>query len=878
VDLAESPVRVGERATLAIRAPYAGPAELVVASDRVLQTRALDLVEGVNEVSLPVDAAWGAGAYAMVTVFTPRDPVARPVPRRAVGVAHLPVDVSERTLAVDLAAPERLRPRTQLSIDVHVPAAAGADAAFVTLAAVDEGILALTRFATPDPHAHYFGKQALGVDVLDDYGRLLDPNLGAAAAVRSGGDAIGGAGLTVVPTRSVALHSGPVALEDGRARVELDVPDFQGELRLMAVAWTPDALGSHAQPLTVRDPAVAELVLPRFLAPGDRASATLSIDNVELATGAFRAEVSSQGPLDAGLEADEEIDAGERVDRAVALAAEAVGIGAVDLSVAGPDGFAVARSYDLETRSAWLPATTLVRRALDPGQRFALSPETLAPYRSETVETEFSVAPTPLDLAPLLGALDRYPYGCTEQLVSRALPLVYADRFDDGSDARRTPVQDAIETLLARQAGDGSFGLWRVGDVGATPWLGVYATDFLARARGDGHAVPRAALDRALGMLERIARGSPWDFPGYRSSVHQWSRQDDSQALLLERSAAYAVYVLAREGRADTSRLRYLHDERLMAIPSPLARAHIGAGLAAIGDRARSANAFRAAEAAIGLERRGDWYQSALRDLAGVVALAAEAEHPELAARLVERLAEELPEPTVMTTQEQAFTLLAAADLAGDVDAGALRWGPAVEYEGPVAALGHVRGAAGAADAWVDNAGPARVWVTQRVVGDTVAAPVPVAEGLAVDKRLYRPDGTALPAGDAIDVAQGESLLVVLDVAPDARRMIPAIVVDLLPPGFEIEARLVPQDAGAQSVYGWLGSLDRTNVQEARDDRYVAAIDLRDGDDVRLAYLVRAVTPGTFTLPGAVVEDMYRPDVFGRSSTGTLRVVPRSAQ
>ncbi|HCY56344.1 MAG TPA: alpha-2-macroglobulin, partial [Oceanicaulis sp.] len=207
-----------------------------------------------------------------------------------------------------------------------------------TVAAVDEGILLLTGFASPDPESWFFGKARLGVDLLDDYGRLLDPNQGPAAPVRSGGDEIGAAGLSVVPTRTVALFSGPVRFDgQGRAQVSFDIPDFNGELRLMAVAWSDRGVGSASQPLTVRDDVPSELILPRFLAPGDTASATLTMDNVDGAPGDYAVALDADGPVSfADTAFTQSLPAGQRTDRAVALsAASSPGVAELSLSVTG---------------------------------------------------------------------------------------------------------------------------------------------------------------------------------------------------------------------------------------------------------------------------------------------------------------------------------------------------------------------------------------------------------------------------------------------------------------------------------------------------------------------------------------------------------------
>src|SRR5262249_10482515 len=169
----------------------------------------------------------------------------------------------------------------------------------VTLAAVDKGILQLTKFRSPAPDDFYFGKRRLAVDIRDDYGRLIEAK-GPVGALRSGGDAagLGGRGLEVVPTRTVALVSGLVALDGaGRAKIPFQVPDFNGELRLMAVAFDATKLGRAEARLTVRDAVVSDVTLPRFLAPGDQSRIALSLHNVEGAAGDYEARLEAEGAV-----------------------------------------------------------------------------------------------------------------------------------------------------------------------------------------------------------------------------------------------------------------------------------------------------------------------------------------------------------------------------------------------------------------------------------------------------------------------------------------------------------------------------------------------------------------------------------------------------
>ncbi|MDP1554345.1 MAG: MG2 domain-containing protein, partial [Hyphomonas sp.] len=646
---AEKSPKAGQNAELTIVAPYDGQAQVVVATDRVLSVQNLAVSAKGTKVTLPVTAEWGEGAYVMVTVYSGRDPVLNAKPRRAVGVAHIPVDMDARTFKVTLDAPDVARPLTNQSVDVRIEGGPK-EQVYLTLAAVDEGILQLTKFKSPDPVAYYFGRKALGVELHDDYGRLLDPNMGLPAEVRVGGDQLGGEGLTVVPTKSVVIFSGLVEVKNGRAKIPLALPEFNGELRLMAVAWSKTGLGAADKKMKVRDRAPSDLVMPRFFAPGDEAVITASIDNIELAAGQFTAKISGGAQVSVAEAAlTRTLAKNQRADLPVRVNARSEGISPLRLEVTGPDRYSVVRSYEIQTRSPYLPESRSTSQLMRPGETFSVSAELLKGYVPGSADVAVGFSPIPLDPATLYASLDRYPYGCTEQITSRAVPLLYSEALvamgaKGSRDDARGKVQVAVNTVLNRQGADGTFGLWREGDGYATPWLGAYATDFVYRAKQAGYAVPDEALTRAYGALRNIASGDAWRVYGYDTDVYEGQYSTDTQQQMMYRSSAFALYVLAKAGQADISRLRYLHDRELESIASPLARAHIGAGLAFLGDRARAASAFKSAEAKLGYTNSGDYYQTPLRDLAGILALAAEADMPEVVGRLATRLGKDVPD------------------------------------------------------------------------------------------------------------------------------------------------------------------------------------------------------------------------------------------
>ncbi|WP_395645074.1 alpha-2-macroglobulin family protein [Terricaulis sp.] len=873
----ETPTRPGARARIQIRPPYAGEAQIVVATDRVIETRTVRVTPEGTTIDLPVSQEWGGGAYVLVTVMTPRDPVNLPVPRRAVGVGYVQVDMGARTLEVHAEGLRNVRPRTHIEVPIQVRNAPAGERVRVAIAMVDEGILNLTKYEAPDPVAYFFSRRALGVQIRDDYGRLLNPNLGAPANARQGGDSLGGEGLTVVPTRTVSLFSDIVEVRGGRAMVPIDVPDFNGSLRLMAVAWSESAVGRDVENIVVRDPVVAELILPRFLAPGDEAQATLNIDNVEGPQGAYTVTVS--GSPTARIAAQPRrftLNRSQRQTASIPITGGPLGVGEISLRLEGPQGFTpVERTYNIQSRAPFLPITVVTMEPQAAGATWSAPRNALDPFQPNSQALISFSALAGIDPAPLLDELYRYPYGCSEQLTSVAMPLLYyntlASEAGRDIDPRlRRRVQEAVTQLLDRQTPDGAFGLWNAGDGNASPWLGAYVTDFLLRAKQNGYAVPNAPMEQAYNALRRVARLNDFGSVGYQFEVYSWPGSNDTTQLMRSRAAAYALYVLAKAGRADIGQLRYYHDTRLRDEPSPLARAQIAAALWRMGDRARARHAFQMAEQALGYRNVGDWYQTPLRDLAGVLALAAEAENMELVQRLRRRLERDAPEAGRLMTQEQVQLLLAADALlrsAGPVT---------VEMNGqPLTQRRVFADAARLAQGLAfRNGGRGVVWRTLQLSGAPREAPPAMQSGYTIDKRVFRLDGTL---ADLESIRQGDRVIVVVSGQPEGARNYPTVLVDLLPAGLEIESVLGPQDGaygdGRGGPFAWIGPITWTNVSEARDDRYVASADLRGS--FRWAYMARAVTPGRYTLPAAQVEDMYHPGVLSRTGTSSIRIAPR---
>ena len=871
----------GDTIEVTLKAPYAGEAQVAVATDHVIDFKTVTVGKAGATVQLKSSDLWGGGAYVLVTVIQPRDPVSTPRPHRALGLVYVPLDPKGRKLTVDVGTPDRILSHAGIDVPVQVHGVGFGQRARVTVAAVDEGILRLTKQESPDPVKWYFGKRALGVDYRDDYGRLLDPNLGAPANVNFGGDEIGGEGLTVTPIKTVALWSGVVTTgPDGRATVHLPAQaDFNGQLRIMAVAWTDHAVGGGSKDLTVREPVIAELSLPRFLAPGDQAFATLELRNLEGKVGQYIAKITASGGVLAPFRKLYQLIVGQQViERAPMTAPNVAGISRVSFDVSGP-GFAQTKTYPLQTRLGWGPLTRTVTLLQKPGEAFTPSAELMRGLMAGSVTLEVSYSPFQgFDPGPIAVALSRYPYGCTEQLVSSAYPLLYAGELSTDPKLRgvKAKLTEAVGRLLDRQSLDGAFGLWRVGDGEADPWLGAYATDFLIESQRRGIAVPQDAIDRALNAMRQVSRPDGDTSAAYRLTYPDWwaGNKDASKAAterMRSRASAYALYVMAKGGKGDMARLRWWHDVQMKAEPSPLARAQVAAGLAMMGDKARAHDGFQKAIETVGYQRQAlrlgpgvftdpdDWYQTPLRDLAGVVAVAYEAGETGVARSLQGRFTGAVKSPDALTTQEEAQLLKAAHYMlaaAGQIriDASGVTTLPA-SGGAPRWAVGRL------ASARFVNAGTGALWRTVTVRGTPLASPAAEDHGIIVAKSYH---GFTGGSADPAALRQGERLIVRISGSNGQGRALPLVIDDALPAGYEIEMTLGPDDA-QNGPFKFLGELSATSAQESRDDRYVAAMTAEGNKPFAVAYVARAVTPGDFYLPGAEARDMYHPGVFART-------------
>ncbi|MDT0681419.1 alpha-2-macroglobulin family protein [Roseicyclus sp. F158] len=854
----------GDTARLRIVPRFDGTALVTVLTNRLVGMETVAAKAGEETViELPVTEEWGAGAYVAASLVRGvsetdgRDPV------RALGLAHASVDPGARALVASIEAPETARPRTPLDVALNVTGIAPGETAYATIAAVDQGILNLTSFEAPDPREHYFGQQRLGVALRDIYGRLIDGRTGEMGALRSGGDAMAQLRMQAPPPQEelVAYFSGPVEVgEDGTARATFDMPSFNGQVKLMAVVWSASGVGSAEDEVLVRDPVVVNAGLPRFMAPGDTSRLRLELTHAEGPTGIAQVEVTAEGasldlPDDFG-----EVELAEGQSRVIEIPVTAgdPGLATIDVSLL-PPGAETWRDKPL-TLPVEVNDPEIARRtrlSLAPGQTLTLGADAFAGFVPGTGTATVALGPVARFDAPgLLTALGRYPYGCTEQVVSAAMPLLYfsemASMLDlPGQETVPKRIEGAVTRVLARQSAGGGFGLWQPLD--GNLWLDAYATDFLSRARAGGIDVPEEAFTRALDNLQNKVNIAP-DFDAGTNEGGV--------------DLAYALMVLAREGKAAIGDLRYYADAKGRDFGTPLAAAQIGAALAMYGDPERADAMF--VRAATMLDRTEDperaiWrsdYGTSLRDAAGLLALAAGAgseavDTDALAARVT------APGRT-RSTQEAVWTLLAARAVGDAVAASGLEVNGAPAGDALVRVL---EDDAARSPLTVTNGGSTETDITLTAFGVPEADEPEGGSGYRIEREYYTTEGA--PA-DPSTVAQGERLVAVLTVTPFGDQEARLMVDDPLPAGFEIDNPNLLRGGDIREL-PWLEPAE-TQHAEFREDRFLAQVDWRSGYPFRIAYIVRAVSPGTYRHPAALVEDMYRPEFRGRTGVGTVTV------
>jgi len=864
--------RPGETAILTVAAPFPGKALLTIEQDRVIHRQVVDMDANTTGVELRITEAMLPNAHATVSVIRPVAVSESQAIVRAYGAIPLVLDHTRSRAHVALGVPPRIRPQSTLDIDVRVTDRDGSPVrAEVAVAVVDEGICMLTDYQTPDPLEFFTALRQAAVSVSDIYAMMLpesDPDT-AIHSAHTGGDVAGLLKGRLNPVRSrrfvpVALwRSGVMTDDEGCVTVSLDVPEFSGQLRVMAVAVGPAQFGSAAESVTVARPFTVLASLPRFLAPGDTSELSVSLNNQTDLAGETALDITTEGPLQLVSPAVHRVTLAANGQATLALtvkAAERTGAAAVIIrGTLGEER--VTETINLPIRPD-APEITLAGTITVPaGESRELSiPDNWLPGSAESTVTVSERA-----TIALKGGLDylvRYPYGCLEQTISGALPLLYLNDLPASEQATfaigdLSPlIESGVDRVLGMQAGNGGFTYWPHSS-SRYDWGSINALHFLAEARKAGYQVPderlQAAVDYAQALLNR-----PVD------------NEDLAHTLALR---AYGCYALALAGHPQHDRAERLREQ--LAVLDADSRLYLTLALAA-GGRRRDAWALLPAldnmplpeTRQLGGSLMSPARTAALTLMAWVELSPEDARIPDL----VRRLEGLTTNGAWHTTQENAVALMAISRYLRATASDAGEYNGWMEQDGQRIRIGsaHARRVTPVRIAPVTliNEGPGRM------VGNWQVRGIPTGDARVADhdhRLAIRRDYLTLdqaPA-DGNCVRQGELLVVRLRIDTFGERIDNIVIDELLPAGLEIENASLK----TSQIVEWARRLNTLPVRhhEVRDDRLVVFAEAFSG--VReYYYAVRAVTPGRYVRPAVSAFAMYDPAIASRHGAGELVV------
>ncbi|GAB3180413.1 alpha-2-macroglobulin family protein [Telluribacter humicola] len=853
--------RVGETAKVLFKTPFDGRLLVTVERDKVLEQHIIQTQKKAAELTIKLSDQYLPNVYVTATLIRPLDASQLPL-TVAHGFAPIQVEAPDRHLDVQLTAVAQSRSKMTQRIRVRTEPNTQ-----VTLAVVDEGILQIKNFRTPDIHGYFYQKRALEVNSHDLYAFLF-PELNFSGTSSTGGDGYDLERrinpLSNGRTQLVTFWSGILTTNSsGEAQFDVNIPQFSGDLRVMAVAYKGNAFGSASTNMKVSDPVVISAGVPRFLSPGDELVLPVNISNTTTSNTAVTTTLALSGPLSAIEQAKSTlpVPAGQEVRTTFRIkAGTAMGTGKVLVKVN-----AFGETFVQETELTIRPASPLLKTSqsgvIAGGQAGTIG--LTNPFIPGTARSQVVLSRSPMvqtsgkALATLLG----YPYGCLEQSISRAFPQIY---FADLTKVMaKTPVylvsrgesdfnpvtnvQQAIRQAESQQLYNGGYALWP-GATEADWWVTAYAVHFLEEARRAGFEINEASFSRALDYLT-TKTGTP------ATKETRIETEDGSQVrkVVASRESIYSLYVLALTGRPNRSAMNYYKQNPALLTTDAC---YVLAGAFQLTGDTRSQAALvprKYTAEANGIAATNDSYSSPLRNLALVLNTLLETDRDNLQVPLLARqLSQAVQSAAFLNTQEAAFAVLALGKVAkktanSTVTATALANGkPVGTFDGKELSL--EKGMAGQKLTVRTQGQGDLYWFAQTEGISATGTYTEEDQGLRVRRQYLTRDGR--PAGT---LRQNDLLVVKLSVVSTTGLPIENVVVtDLLPAAFEVEnPRLTePRDMP------WIKNAALPDYFDIRDDRihYFTTATEREQ---HFYYQVRVVSKGNFAVGPASADAMY---------------------
>ncbi|MBM66649.1 MAG: hypothetical protein CMH55_10485, partial [Myxococcales bacterium] len=892
-------VEVGKAAEAVLNLPMKGRLLMTLETDQLVHSEWIDAEAGAFRWSFKVPSFVPNIYVSAFLIRSPDETAGAFLPARAYGVGSVSVKPLEYLETVSVSVPESVRSQSKLEVKLSMGRRVAKR--FVTVAVVDEGILQLTRFKTPNPLPHLFPRRALQMQTFETVGWNISIPAAQDGDHDGGGDGARPGGR-VQPVKPVALWSGPVAVpEDGNLTLPFELPPYRGELRVMVMAAGESTVGHAEAKVTVADPLVVQATLPRFLSQGDRLRVPVFVSNLSGSKQNIDVRLEATDLAEAGLEpfiggSTEVLEViGERQKQvsledkgSATLEFQLRGLAAVGAGQVTVTAKAGALVSEEKAQFPFLPAAPRSRRSVVvelEGGETDLKPH-LEGWLPTTERSRFMVSNTPYASSfEHLRYLIRYPYGCIEQTSSSTRPLLFVSSLlravDPESAAKHdleAMVQSGIDRLFSMQTGHGGFAYWPGGNQPVV-WGTAYATHVLLDAKKAGYPVDAYRLDQALDWLAQNSDA--------QKGRHYWHWGQ----------AAYASYVLALVGRGNKAAMKRaltaLEISRFARRPhgwDAETRYLLQAGLYLAGDRSYEKQLRNPEIEAISQERSNDWtFYSDLRRWGVILDT-----HAQLFG--IHGSGEAVADHVARTLSAHRSRYFSTQELAWAVSGLGRRLQPPAQRPKAMTLF-----AAGSKVKPLDNKGDKGLpaWSLYRaseygslklkVSGKTEGKMYLVisSEGIARDA-VYEYGGNGLVVsrnyrrrsdGRILDLTTerlklGEVVDVELTLSNSSAAAINNIaLVDRFPAGLEMETARLGSAAGQPR--NWLNRrLEmRPDHVNNRDDRVEMFLTLGRRRTVKAGYSLRATTSGQFRMPPTEAEAMYDPRLWARAKGGNLTVL-----
>ena len=864
---------IGETATAIIPAAAGGRALVSIENgSTVLRQEWIEVSNGGDtKYTFKITPEMTPNVYLHISLLQPHAQTVNDLPIRMYGVVPVFVTNSQTVLQPQIQMPEVLRPET--SFNVTVSEKTGKPMTY-TLAIVDDGLLDLTNFKTPDPWNDFYSREALGIRTWDMYDNVLGASAGSYSSLFStGGDAtLKPADAKANRFKPVVKFVGPFYLGKGKSQTHtLKLPMYVGSVRAMVVAGQEGAYGNAEKTAFVRTPLMMLSTLPRVLSIQEEITVPVNIfameNQVKNVTVSLQASGGGVQIVGANQQSLKFSQPGDQLVFFTLKTGSKTGKATIHLTANG-GGQQTKETIEIEVRNPNPVVTLRNSQWVEAGQSKELSYNLSSSSANNQIKLEVSRIPS-VDISRRFDFLYNYQHHCTEQLTSKALPLLFIGQFKtiDKIEAEKikTNVQEAIRQIYGRQLPNGGFVYWP-GNAVADEWISSYAGMFLTLAQEKGYAVHSNVLNKWKRFQRAAAQN--WRMPQDASGWQQWQS---------ELQQAFRLYTLALAGAPEYGAMNRMKEQAGLSIQ---AKWRLAATYALTGKMKPAEELVYNAETTVSpYSSMNQIYGSSDRDEAMILETLILMNRERDALQQAKVVSKNLSQEEWFSTQSTAFALMAmgrlAEKLSGTLDF-VWTWNdkqqPAVKsakavFEKEIATTPKSGMIA------VKNQGKGALSVDlitrTQLLNDTLPA---ISDNLRMDIRYANLNGTPISVNDII---QGTDFMAITSISniSGTSDYTNLALTHIIPSGWEIyNERMVAPETESVAADGSGKSVSKYNYLDIRDDRVLTYFNLRRGETKVFTVRLQATYAGNFILPAVQCEAMYDVNVQARSKAGRTTV------